>query len=187
MQTPSSGNPRMKRVRLLTSTMTFLTAAFCLYWTNSTLGFIGPFIFGGGFEATTWVDEGATVSFGQKAAYFRLWLTVAVAAWFTFYAAIRMLLTLRIGAFFAVETCRRIQVFGAALVVTFILDTILTIVQFPIITWNNPADGAVGNMAATYYFNSASITIMLCGLGFFAMGWMFHEGAQMAEENEGFI
>ena len=83
IQTPSSGNPRMKRVRLLTSAMTFLTAAFCLYWTISTLSFIGPFIFGGGFEATTWVDEGATVSFGQKAAYFGLWLTVAVAAWFT--------------------------------------------------------------------------------------------------------
>lgn len=180
-------NPRMKRVRQLTLTMTVLTGAFFVYWTFNALRFVSHFVFGTGLQESRWVDEGVIVTLGQKAGYFGLWLCVFVTAVFTFYAAFRMLHILRTGAFFTVETCRRIQIFGAALVTTFLCDVVLGAAQFSIFTWHNPIDGAVGYIAPNYYFNSASITIMLCGLGFFAIGWVFYEGAQIEAENKGFV
>lgn len=187
MATFVSDNPRMKRVRFLTTVMTGLTGAFLLYWTFNALRFITKFVFGSGMQDSQWIDDGVIVSFGQKAGYFGLWLLVFCTALFTFYAALRMLIGLRTGRFFEVETCRRIQVFGAALITTFLCDTILGVFQFSIITSANPPDGAVGNYAPAYYFDSASITIMLCGLGFFALGWVFYEGAQIEAENKEFI
>lgn len=180
-------NPRMQRVRRLTTLMIGLTALFCVYWSVNILIFIAGFIFGDGMQTNVWVDEGVTITFGQRSSYFVLLLIVAGLAWSTFYAAFQMLKALRQGAFFAVETCRRVQVFGAFLIATFVSDTVLTTLGVTIVTWNNPVDGAVGFMAPTYYFNSTTITVMLCGLGFFIVGWVLHEGAQMAEENEGFI
>ncbi len=180
-------NPRMARVQLLTTVMILLTVLFCAYWSVSALRFISYFIFGDGMQGSPFIDAGVTVGIGQRVAYFVVWAVVVGSAWFTFYAAVMLLLAFRAGAFFTVPTCRRMQILGAALVATIIADTALTVSIFSIMTWSNPVDGAVGFVGPALAFNSSNITIMLCGLGFFSMGWVLYEGAQIAEDNKGFI
>ena len=187
MQASPTMNPRMNRVRTLTTAMIALTALFFVYWNIMIVSWMVPFVFGEGMQNGAWVDEGVVVSFGQRAIYFAMWLIVVAAAWFTFFSAFRMLATFRNGAFFTIETCRKIQSFGAGLVAVIVCDTLFSIFRLPIMSWANPADGATGNISPSFYFDSGNITIFLCGLGFFVVGWVLHEGAQMAEENQGFI
>jgi hypothetical protein len=183
----SPDNPRMKRVRLLTMTMIVLTALFFARWNFQIFSWMIPFVFGSGIQDASWVDDGVIITFGQRATYLMFWAVTILLSWFTFYAAFRMLATFRKGAFFEVSTCRKIQVFGAGLVGVIVSDTVLTLVTMPILTADNPVDGKTGNVGPSLVLGSSEITLVFCGVGFFILGWVFHEGVQIAEDNKGFV
>lgn len=182
-----SDNPRMTRVRQLTTVMLGLTGIFFVYWNIWVFSWVIPFIFGGGMQVGEWVDDGVVVTFGQHAAYFAIWTLTVSCAWAAFYYAFHMLIAFRAGVFFDAATCRKIQMFGGALVAVIATDTMLSLLTFPIFTWANPVDGAVGYAGPSLVVDSGNITIALCGLGFLIIGWVFHEAVQMVEENKGFV
>lgn len=183
MPSDVSQRVRMARVRKSTTLMIGAVGAFCVVFSISLLGHIFSYTFGVGMQNNGWVDEGAVITLGQRVAYFCAWAVVMCLAWFAFFAAFRVLISLRSGAFFAVETCRRLQTFGASLVAVIIADFFLGLVQVPIITWAN----ADGGRALALSVDNGDITIGLCGVGFLVIGWVFSEGALIAEENKGFV
>ncbi len=178
---------RMKRVRLAATSMIVVTALFWCYWVTRLLRWLVPFTFGGGMQSSRWIDDGVTVSVMHAGVYFVSVLVMALIGSFACWAAIKLLLALRGGAFFSLQTCRRIQVFGMAIVGAMIADTVLAASLQPILTWANPVDGPVGYVEPRYVYDSGDISLALCGFGFFIIGWVFAVGAQIEAENKEFI
>lgn len=193
---PNYDNPRMVRVRRLTWLMSVLTFAFLIYWSGRILTWLIPFLFQNGIQSHRWVEADVIVTFGQKAAYGLVWGVMLGLTWFTFWAALHMLKALHAGQFFEADTCKRIQRLGLALSATMVGDTILAAVTPPLLTWNNAplvivdgerAAGSIGYRPLRYFYDSGDIAMLLCGLGFFILGWVLAEGVHIAEENKGFV
>jgi len=52
-----------------------------------------------------------------------------------------------------------------------------------VLTWHN----ATETMAPRFYFDSESAGLIICGGGFYLVGWIMSEAIKLADENEGFI
>lgn len=180
-------NPRMGRIRLLTSVMIGITALFCVFWLSNIFGWFIPFVFGENTPAHPWARPDGELTWQQKYIFVGLWVILIKYALDCFWAAIGLLWALRAGRFFTVDTCRRIQVLGRLLVITMIAETAVSALAPPILTWYNQPDVGVGFLPASYYFDSGDIALLLCGLGFFVIGWVLAEGARIAEENKAFV
>lgn len=71
-------------------------------------------------------------------------------------------------------------------------DTLLGAYAHFVPTWGNAplqerVEGSVGYVAPSYYFDPGDITVFLCGVGFFLVGWLLQEGGRIEAENRGFV
>jgi hypothetical protein len=186
----------MIRIKRLATLLIALIAIFCIYWSIHVLSWIIPFTFGDGMQNTPWVEDGVTITLWQRVSYFALVAPTILLAWVSFYYAFKMLIAIRSGALFELKTCRYVQFFGGFLTLTMLFDTLISTFQLAIITWENAPvvmqdgeklPGSIGRIPVIYYFDSTSITLVLCGLGFCVAGWVLSEAVHIAHENEAFI
>ena len=175
------------RIRTISTVLMVLVGLFWVVWLANLLRWYVPFVFQGGMQNHPWVEPGVIVSTGQYTAYGIVWGLVVAASCVAFWLALRLLRDLRAGAYFSIEACEKVQRFGLSLVAVMAADTILGMAISPILTWGNAPDGPVGRRSFEYFFDSGDITIALCGLGFYGLGWVFQIGFEIERENREFV
>lgn len=175
------------RIRTISTVLIVLVSSFFIVWITQLLGWLVPFLFQGAMQDHPWVEPGVEVSLGQMIAYGALWFTVVGISCAAFWVALRLLFDLRAGAYFSIEACQKVQRFGLTLVGVMVADTVLGLAIAPILTWGNDPNGPIGQRGFEYYYDSGDITIALCGLGFYSLGWVFQAGFEIERENREFV
>lgn len=183
---------RIRRLRRVATLLQYAVLAFVTFWSYLLLDWAIPVIFTDAIHTHRFVETGAEVTVLMRVIYGGLWLSVLVAGWVGAAFAVRMSRQIRAGHYFTDKTARDIKWLGLSLVAAMICDTILAAFGHSVLTWGNAPKvpglpGSIGYVPPSYYFDSGDITVMLCGIGFFLVGWLLQEGGRIEAENRGFV
>jgi len=188
----STPNTRARRLRLVATLLLIATVLFTILWSWLLLRWVVPQVFGDLIYENYFVEEGAQVTIMMRAIYGSLWFITIGAGLVGAGFAVQMLWRVRAGEYFTERTALSIKRFGLALVAAMICDTVLAAFGHSVLTWGNAplvvgAEGSIGYVPPTYYYDSGDITVLLCGIGFFLIGWILQEGGRIETENRGFV
>lgn len=115
--------------------------------------------------------------------YFIMWLLPVVAGVYACAAALFSVNLCRNGHYFDTRFARGIWHVGMGTIISLATDIIATTLSPKVLSGLNPN----GPLALRFRFNSEEYGLLLCGIGFCALGWVIHEAVKIAEENDGFI
>ena len=87
------------------------------------------------------------------------------------------------GVLFDTRIANRFRLIGFATAASGAADLVANFFNPMIISWHNPD----GPLHPTFFFNSESAGLILCGGGFYLVGWIMGEAIAIARDNEGFI
>lgn len=87
------------------------------------------------------------------------------------------------GELFTLTTTRHLKLMGAFLSAAMIWDLIYTYMAQLILGWFNSPDFSVN----LNYISSNQIFLLLCGMAFAGLGWVFSVARQLQDENKEFI
>lgn len=130
-----------------------------------------------------WVDPDAQIATTTRVVYLLMWLLPIALGLFGVAAAVRLLLLVRKGVLFDARVSRGLRLVGFGVGGSGLSDMIADLFTPLVLTWHN----ATETMAPRFYFDSESAGLIICGGGFYLVGWIMSEAIKLADENEGFI
>ena len=157
-------------------------AAFYLFFVGGGT-FTFAFLDNEAWYRTGWVADDAVLTFPQKLLYFAVWISPVIFGLWSVYAAIKMLLLMRTGVLFDARIGRLLRHVGLGTSLSGLTDFCANLVDVSILTLANP-NGAEG---LRWYFDSEPAGLIMCGGGFYLIGWVLVEARRLADENEGFV
>lgn len=130
-----------------------------------------------------WVAAGAPITLGQRLVYLTVWLLPVAFGLYAVYGALRLSLIVRRGVLFDLRISRYWRQIGLGTSASGLTDFIANLVSPKILSWANPG----GAEPFRWYFDSEPAGLIVCGGGFYLVGWMMAEAIRLAEENESFV
>lgn len=130
-----------------------------------------------------WVDPDAPVPDWQRALFLLMWLLPVCLGLFAVYSALRIVLLVRRGVLFDARVSRLLRYAGLGTSGSGLADFLANLYTPQVMSLTNP-DGPV---PFSWYFDSEPAGLIVCGGGFYLIGWILAEARRLADENEGFI
>lgn len=130
-----------------------------------------------------WVDWESPAPNWQRATFLIMWLIPVGLGLLAVYFALRLVLRIRRGILFDAEVGRLLRLVGLGTSGSGLTDFMATLVTPQVLSWTNP-DGPV---PFEWYFDSEPAGLVVCGGGYYLIGWILAEARRLADENEGFI
>ncbi len=130
-----------------------------------------------------WVHPDAPVPFLQRLIYFIVWITPVAFGVFAVYAALRAMALIRKGILFDERVSLRLRQAGIGTSGSGLADFLANLVTPMMLSWTNPD----GPEPIRWYFDSEPAGLIVCGGGFYLIGWILAEARRLADENESFI
>lgn len=130
-----------------------------------------------------WVDPAAPVPFGQRALYFMVWILPVLFGLYAVVAALRMIRLVRRGILFDTRVSRLLRHAGLGTSGSGLADFVANLLTPSLLSLTNPG----GVEPVRWYFDSEPAGLIVCGGGFYLIGWILAEARKLADENEGFI
>lgn len=130
-----------------------------------------------------WVHPDAPVPILQRFIYFVVWITPVAFGVFAIYAALRAVSLIRKGILFDERVSMRLRQAGIGTSASGLSDFVANLVSPTILSWTNPD----GPEPIRWYFDSEPAGLVVCGGGFYLIGWILAEARRLADENESFV
>lgn len=130
-----------------------------------------------------WVDPASPAPNWQRAVYLAIWLFPVALGLFAVYCALRLVLLIRQGILFDARVSRLLRLAGLGTSGSGLADMIANLITPQVMSWTNP-DGPV---PFHWFFDSEAAGLIVCGGGFYLIGWILTEARRLADENEGFV
>ncbi len=130
-----------------------------------------------------WVDPSAPAPVWQRSVYAVVWLLPVIFGLFAVYAALRAVILIRAGILFDNRVSLRLRQAGLGTSGSGLTDFLATLMSPPLLSWTNPD----GPAPIRWYFDSEPAGLIVCGGGFYLIGWIMAEAQRLADENEGFV
>ncbi|NQX75177.1 MAG: DUF2975 domain-containing protein [Epibacterium sp.] len=135
------------------------------------------------WSSSRWVDPDAPSPLWQRLLYISVWWLPVAFGLFAVYAALRTVLMIRNGILFDERVCWRLRQVGIGTTASGFTDLVANLVSPTLLSWNNPS----GPEAINWYFDSEPAGLIVCGGGFYLIGWILAEARRLADENDGFV
>ena len=188
----------VKFIRIGASVLILLALLFWGLWMFQLLSFAIPvFTKEGYWQGLGMVEDHIEIGWFAWSAYLGLWVGVMVIGSAAFASGIRLLDLFRRDEYFTPKTVRMIQWVGLILSASMIWDTIIDFVDQSLLTWYNTGQGGVTAEGAwaeakmylppAYHYDSGDIALLLCGLGFFLIGYVLQVAQKLEAENKAFV
>jgi len=129
------------------------------------------------------VDARAPSPDWQRALYLVIWLLPVAFGLFAIYCALRLVLLIRNGVLFDARISRLLRLVGVGTALSGLTDFVATLFTPQVMSLSNP----VGMLPFEWYFDSEPAGLVVCGGGFYLIGWIMTEARRLADENESFI
>ena len=133
--------------------------------------------------SSPWVHADAPAPLWQRLVYTVVWLSPVAFGLFAVYAALRAVFLIRAGVLFDDKVSLRLRQAGVGTSGSGLADFVANLLTPSILSWTNP-DGAE---PIRWYFDSEPAGLIVCGGGFYLIGWILAEARRLADENEGFV
>ncbi len=130
-----------------------------------------------------WASPDAHIVLTTRLMHLAVWLTPIAFGLLAVVTATLMLGLVQNGVLFDTRIANRFRLIGAATAASGAADLIANFFNPMIMSWHNPD----GPLPPSFYFNSESAGMILCGGGFYLVGWIMGEAIAIARDNEGFI
>lgn len=130
-----------------------------------------------------WVHPDAPAPNWQRALYLFVWLLPVAFGLFAVYCAIRLVLLIRKGILFDAQVSKLLRYVGIGTSGSGFADFIGNLFNPQIMSLTNRK----GPVPFHWYFDSEPAGLIVCGGGFYLIGWILAEARRLADENEGFI
>jgi len=181
-----------RKLRLVSTGLLICILAFTIYWSAELLSFAVPMVFTDQINTSRFIEDGVEATILMRALFGALWFATYAVALSAAFEALGFMWRIRSGQYFSEATARSMQTFGLLLASSMIMDTILAMFQRSVLTMANaPYDssvaGSIGQIAPRYIYDPGDITVFLCGMGFFVVGWLLKEGGRIEDEFKAII
>jgi hypothetical protein len=130
-----------------------------------------------------WAHPDAQIALITRLVYLAVWLTPIAFGLLAVGTATSMMGLVQRGVLFDTRIANRFRLIGFATAASGAADLVANFLNPMIISWHNPD----GPLPPTFYFNSESAGLILCGGGFYLVGWIMGEAIAIARDNEGFV
>lgn len=130
-----------------------------------------------------WVHPTSPAPNWQRGLYVLLWMLPIAFGLFAVGQGLFCLRQVRQGVLFDALVARSIRLIGLGTVGSGLADFFGNLITPQVMSLTNP-DGMV---PFRWYFDSEPAGLILCGGGFYLIGWILAEARKLADENEGFI
>ncbi len=130
-----------------------------------------------------WVHPDSPGPFWQRALYLLVWLIPIAFGLYAVYYALRLVLLVRRGILFDNDVSRYLRLVGIGTSGSGLADFVGNLITPQIMSLTNPK----GPVPFEWYFDSEPAGLIVCGGGFYLIGWIMTEARKVADENEGFI
>jgi hypothetical protein len=135
------------------------------------------------WQNDTWAHPNAQIALATRLVYLAVWLTPIAFGLLAVGTATSMLGLVQNGVLFDARIANRFRLIGFGTAASGAADLVANFFSPMIISWHNPE----GALPPSFYFNSESAGLILCGGGFYLVGWIMGEAITIARDNEGFI
>ncbi len=184
------------RIRLTAMILFIAAICFWFYWIYQATTYAFEISWTDRLLRWRIVENHMEITLPIRIALFSLWLIVIALGSAAFYFGLRLLYCMRSGEYFQESTCRAIKYFGMFLVLAMVGDTVFASLDHVIATWNNTGESLVTDKGLSmgrpfigprFEYDPGDISLALCGVGFWLIGWVFQEGFRLQKENESFV
>lgn len=166
---------------LLIPVLIVFAVLYVVFTAGSTLEF--AFLDQERWYQSDWVDPDAPVPDWQRAIYLFMWLMPVFFGLLAVCCAFWMVLLIRKGILFDARISRLLRWVGIGTSASGFADFIAELFTPQVLSWTNPT----GPVAFEWYFDSEPAGLIVCGGGFYLIGWILAEARRLAYENDGFI
>ena len=130
-----------------------------------------------------WVHPQSPGPNWQRGLYLVIWLLPVAIGLFAVFCALRLVHLIRQGVLFDARVSRLLRLIGIGTAGSGLADFLANLITPWTMSLTNP-DGPV---PFKWYFDSEPAGLIVCGGGFYLIGWIMAEARRIADENEGFI
>lgn len=175
----------MKKIQITATALVPVLLVFAVLYVFFTAGSTLEFAFldREKWYSTGWVAADAPVPDWQRFLYLVVWLTPVATGLVAVLAALRAVLLIRSGILFHERVSRQLRWAGLGTSGSGLTDFLATLFSPTLLSLTNPG----GAEPLTWYFDSEPAGLIVCGGGFYLIGWILSEARRLADENEGFI
>ena len=166
---------------LLVPVLMVFAALYVVFTAGSTLDF--AFLDRQKWYESPWVSPDAAVPNAQRGLYLVVWLLPVAFGLFAVLAALRAVFLIRRGILFDEAVSCQLRMAGIGTSGSGATDFVATLLSPTLLSLTNPE----GPMPLRWYFDSEPAGLIVCGGGFYLIGWILSEARKIADENEGFI
>jgi hypothetical protein len=135
------------------------------------------------WQNDVWAHPEAKIAMTTRWVYLIVWMTPIIFGLLAIGIAALLLRRVEKGTLFDGRIASGFQGIGVCVAASGAADLLANYVQPALISWHNPD----GRLPPSFYFNSESAGLILCGGGFFLVGWIMAEAIKIAEDNKGFV
>jgi hypothetical protein len=132
---------------------------------------------------SAWVHPDAQIAQATRYVYLGIWLLPIAFGLLAIAAGWAALGLVRRGTLFDARIAARFRLIGFATAASGAADLWANFWTPMVMSWHNPD----GPLPPNFYFNSESAGLILCGGGFYLVGWIMGEAIALARDNEGFV
>ena len=175
----------MKKIKLtanmLIPALIIFAGLYVVFTAGSTLrfAFLDPAL----WYENGWVEPEAPVPFAQRTVYFIVWIIPILFGLFGVYAALRLVILLKRGVLFDDQVSRLLRLVGIGTAGSGLADFLANLLSPTLLSWTNPS----GAEPIRWYFDSEAGGLIMCGGGFYLIGWVLAEARKLSDENKSFI
>ena len=112
-----------------------------------------------------------------------MWTVPILGGIYACVAAIYATQMVRMRCYFDVRFASAIFHLGVGTIISLVADIVATSFSRKVLSLHNPS----GQHDLWFRFHSEEWGLILCGVGFCALGWVLREAVKIAEENDGFV
>ena len=132
---------------------------------------------------SSWVHPDSPAPNWQRGLWLFVWLTPIAFGLFAVYCALRLVLLIRRGVLFDTRVSTLLRWTGIGTAGSGLADFLATLFSPQLMSLTNPD----GPLPFDWFFDSEPAGLIVCGGGFYLIGWIMTEARRVADENEGFI
>lgn len=175
----------MHKIQRTATLLIPILAIFAVLYTTFVLGERLAFTFAddGVWTAQAETASDAKISAIQRSFYLALWSGPILFTLLAVIFALKVLLLIRAGILFDDRIARFLRFMGVGVSGSGIADTLANLFEAKALSWTNPD----GPLPIEWYFDSEPAGIILCGGGFYLIGWIMAEAGRVKDEVESFI
>ncbi|MEL6680357.1 MAG: hypothetical protein AAFQ51_16760 [Pseudomonadota bacterium] len=175
----------MEKIRLAATALIPVLVVFAVLYITFTAGEDIAFAFldRARWYDSYWVHPDSPGPNWQRALYLAIWLAPVALGLFAVFHALRLVMLIRRGVLFDDRIGRLLRLVGIGTGGSGLADFVANLITPQVMSLTNPE----GPVPFSWYFDSEPAGLVVCGGGFYLIGWIIVEARRIADENREFI